>query len=140
MEISSHLIFQTCEKVNASLSTIVSESHKVLDNSFLSSQPNLTNHISELNYQACLDIVTAINTYEDFIMVANELVEADEVSFRELLRDWNELDLLSDEMFQKLDKEAVERLFLRGDDLSEFDSDELIFASDDLKICESLAG
>ena len=129
-----------CEKVNASLSTIVSESHKVLDNSFLSSQPNLTNHISELNYQACLDIVTAINTYEDFIMVANELVEADEVSFRELLRDWNELDLLSDEMFQKLDKEAVERSFLRGDDLSEFDSDELIFASDDLKICESLAG
>ena len=73
-------------------------------------------------------------------MVANELVEADEVSFRELLRDWNELDLLSDEMFQKLDKEAVERSFLRGDDLSEFDSDELIFASDDLKICESLAG
>ena len=50
----------------------------MLDNSFLSSQPHLTDHISELNYQACLDIVTVISTCEDFIMVAKELVEADE--------------------------------------------------------------
>ena len=73
-------------------------------------------------------------------MVAKELVEADEVSFRELLRSWNELDLLSDEMFQKLDKEAVERLLLSEDDISEFDTDELIFAYDDLMICELLDG
>ena len=73
-------------------------------------------------------------------MVAKEMVEADEVSFRELLRSWNELDLMSDEMFQKLDKEAVERLLLSEDDISEFDTDELIFAYDDLMICELLDG
>ena len=73
-------------------------------------------------------------------MVAKELVEADEVSFRELLRDWNELDLLSDEMFQKLDKEELERSFSGGDDFSDLDSDELIFVYDDLRICDALDG
>ena len=73
-------------------------------------------------------------------MVAKELVEADEVSFRELLRDWNELDLLSDEMFQKLDKEELERSFSEGDDFSDLDSDELIFVYDDLRICDALDG
>ena len=73
-------------------------------------------------------------------MVAKELVEADEVSFRELLRDWNELDLLSDEMFQKLDKEEQERSFSGGDDFSDLDSDELIFVYDDLRICDALDG
>ena len=134
-----HLIFfsKTCEKVNASLSTIVSESHKVLDNSFLASQPHLTNHICELNYQACLDIVTAINTYEDFIMVIRELVEADEVSYRELLMSWNALGLMSDEMFQKLDKEAVKRLS-GVDGPANLDNEQLIFAYDDLIMCEFL--
>ena len=73
-------------------------------------------------------------------MVAKELVEADEVSFRELLRRWNELDLMSDEIFHKLDKEAVERLLLSEDDISEFDTDELIFAYDDLMIFELVDG
>ena len=93
----------------------MAESHKVLDNSFLSSQTHLTDHISDLNYQACLDIVTAMSTYTDFVSVSRELVEADEVLFREILKSWDELGLLSDELFLKLDKKAVDRI-LRVDE------------------------
>ena len=140
-------LFETCEKLNASLTSIVSESHKVLDNSFLSSQPHLTDHVSKLNYQACLDIVTAINTYEDFVIVARELVEANEETYRELLKNWNELDLMSDEIFQKLDGDAVEQIIKNADDLDtdeldtdDLDTDELIFAYDELVLCELLDG
>ena len=70
-------------------------------------------------------------------MVIRELVEADEVSYRELLMSWNALGLMSDEMFQKLDKEAVKRL--SGEDGSaNLDNEQLIFAYDDLIMCEFL--
>ena len=116
------------------LNSIVTESHKVLDNSFLSSQVHLTNHISDLNYQACLDIVTAMATYTDFITVTREMVEAEEVSFREIFKNWNELNLMSDELFCKLDKEAVERLARQNEDDDVID--EFINAYDDLTIFE----
>ena len=87
-----------------------------MDNSFLSSQTHLTDHISDLNYQACLDIVTAMSTYTDFVSVSRELVEADEVLFREILRSWDELGMLSDELFLKLDKKAVDRILRAGYD------------------------
>ena len=115
----------------------MTESHKVLDHSFLSSQVHLTNHISDLNYQACLDIVTAMATYTDFVTVTREMVEAEEVSFREILRSWNELNLISDELFSKLDKAAVERMG-KHDDAKDDVSEEFINAYDDLTIFELL--
>ena len=73
------------------MNSIVTESHNVLDNSFLSSQTRMTDHISDLNYEACVDIVTAMSTYKDFIAVSRDMVEAEEVSFRDLLKSWTEL-------------------------------------------------
>jgi elongation factor P--beta-lysine ligase len=114
----------------------VTESHKVLDNSFLSSQVHLTNHISDLNYQACLDIVTAMSTYTDFITVTREMVEAEEVSFREIFKNWNELNLMSDELFCQLDKEAVLRMARQSEDKDDDVIDEFRNAYDDLTIFE----
>ena len=70
-------------------------------------------------------------------MVIRELVEADEVSYRELLMSWNALGLMSDEMFQKLDKQAVKRLS-GVDGPANLDNEQLIFAYDDLIMCEFL--
>ena len=86
------------------------ESHKVLDNSFLSKQVHLTNHITELNYQACLDIVTAMGTYNDFINISRELTLIEEIYFRDLIKRLDALNILSEELFCKLSKEAVEKM------------------------------
>ena len=115
------------------------ESHKVLDNSFLSSQVHLTNHITHLNYQACLDIATAMSAYNEFMTVARELMEADDISFMEILRSWSELDMMCDELFCKLKKEAVERMMKDDeDDIKDSNgvSDGFRDAYDDLTIFE----
>ena len=52
-----------CEQVNSKLVKVVAESHKILDNSFLAKQLHLTDHVTNLNYGACLDIGSAISTY-----------------------------------------------------------------------------
>ena len=52
-----------CELVNSNLMKVVDESHKILDNSFLAKQLHLTDHVTNLNYNACLDIGSAISTY-----------------------------------------------------------------------------
>ena len=52
-----------CELVNSNLVKVVDESHKILDNSFLAKQVHLTDHVTNLNYGACLDIGSAISTY-----------------------------------------------------------------------------
>ena len=52
-----------CELVNSNLVKVVDESHKILDNSFLAKQLHLTDHVTNLNYNACLDIGSAISTY-----------------------------------------------------------------------------
>ena len=52
-----------CEQVNSNLGKVVAESHKILDNSFLAKQLHLTDHVTNLNYGACLDIGSAISTY-----------------------------------------------------------------------------
>ena len=66
-----------CEQVNSNLEKVVAESHKILDNSFLASQTHLTNHVSNLNYGACLDIVTAMDTYSEYVDAVEDLVEAE---------------------------------------------------------------
>ena len=52
-----------CERVNSNLVKVVAESHRILDNPFLASQAHLTDHVTNLNYGACLDIGSAISTY-----------------------------------------------------------------------------
>ena len=52
-----------CELVNSNLVKVVDESHKILDNSFFAKQLHLTDHVTNLNYNACLDIGSAISTY-----------------------------------------------------------------------------
>ena len=52
-----------CELVNSNLVKVVDESHKILDNSFLAKQLHLTDHVTNLNYGACLDIGSAISAY-----------------------------------------------------------------------------
>ena len=66
-----------CEQVNSNLEKVVAESHKILDNSFLASQTHLTDHVSNLNYGACLDIVTAMDTYSEYVEAVEDLVEAE---------------------------------------------------------------
>ena len=75
-------------------------------------------------------------TYTDFITVTREMVEAEEVSFRKILKNWNKLNLMSDELFCKLDKEAVERMARQNEDEDNEDIDEFRNAYDDLTIFE----
>ena len=68
-----------CELVNSNLVKVVDESHKILDNSFLAKQLHLTDHVTNLNYGACLDIGSAISTYSQvrrfFLRFANPLAK-----------------------------------------------------------------
>ena len=99
----------------------------------------MTDHISDLNYEACLDIVTAMSTYKDFIAVSRDLVEAEEVSFRDLLKSWTHLGLITDDIFFKLDKKAVERMLsINVGDEDEDENNDFRFAYDDLLIFELL--
>ena len=76
-------------------------------------------------------------------------MEADEVLFREILTSWNELGLLSDELFLKLDKKAVDRILRVGDDDGDGigeadedkdDTDRFRFVYDELIMHEYLDG
>ena len=66
-----------CEQVNSNLGKVVAESHKILDNSFFASQTHLTDHVTNLNYGACLDIGTAMDTYSEYVKAVEDLVEAE---------------------------------------------------------------
>ena len=63
-----------CEQVNSKLVKVVAESHKILDNSFLAKQVHLTDHVTNLNYGACLDIGSAISTYSQVIRSLEKFV------------------------------------------------------------------
>ena len=75
-------------------------------------------------------------TYTDFITVTREMVEAEEVSFREILKNWNELNLMSDELFCKLDKDAADRMARQNEHEDDDVIDEFRNAYDDLTIFE----
>ena len=76
-----------CERVNSNLVKVVAESHRILDNPFLASQAHLTDHVTNLNYDACLDIGAAIDTYSQYVEAVQELVDAqDEICINMLQR------------------------------------------------------
>ena len=90
-----------CEQVNSNLVKVVAESHKILDNSFLASQVHLTDHVTNLNYDACLDIGTAFAAYSQFVEAVQELVQAEEEIYENLLRRLEKMELEAQMMFQE---------------------------------------
>ena len=90
-----------CEQVNSNLGKVVAESHKILDNSFLASQAHLTNHVSNLNYGACLDIGTAIDTYSEYVEAVQDLVEAEEDFCDNMLQRLEKMNVKAQLIFQK---------------------------------------
>ena len=90
-----------CEQVNLNLVKVVDESHKILDNSFLASQAHLTNHVTSLNYGACLDIGTAIDAYSEFVEAVQELVEAEEEICANMLHRLEKMNAKAQILFQK---------------------------------------
>ena len=70
---------EKCERLNSNLDKVVAESHKILDNSFLASQTHLTEHVTNLNYNACLDIGMAIDTYSEYMQAVEEMVDAEDI-------------------------------------------------------------
>ena len=90
-----------CEQVNSNLVKVVDESHKILDNSFLASQAHLTNHVTSLNYGACLDIGTAIDAYSEFVEAVQELVEAEEEICANMLHRLEKMNAKAQILFQK---------------------------------------
>ena len=73
-----------CERLSSNLDKVVVESHKILDNSFLASQAHLTEHVTHLNYNACLDIGMAIVTYSEYMQAVEEMVEAEDIIYNDL--------------------------------------------------------
>ena len=75
--------------------------HKILDNSFFASQAHLTDHVTHLNYNACLDIGMAIDTYSEYMQAVEEMVEAEDIIYNDLA-----------DRLQRMDEEA-QSLFLK---------------------------
>ena len=90
-----------CEQVNLNLVKVVAESHKILDNSFLASQAHLTNHVTSLNYGACLDIGAAIDAYSEYVEAVQELVEAEEEICANMLHRLEKMNAKAQILFQK---------------------------------------
>ena len=105
-----------CEQVNSKLVKVVAESHKILDNSFLASQVHLTDHLTNLNYDACLDIGTAFAAYSQFVEAVQELVQAEEEIYDNLLRRLEKMELEAQMMFHKA---SESKYHLSGDSDSE---------------------
>ena len=91
-----------CEQLNTNLSHVVTESHKILDNSFLSSQVHMTNHVANLNYNACIDIVLAINAHSEYMDAVQELAEAEEVICNDLMERGESLSREAELFFTKV--------------------------------------
>ena len=91
-----------CERLNTNLSHVVTESHKILDNSYLSSQVHLTNHVANLNYNACIDIVIAINAHSEYMDAVQELAEAEEVICNDLMERGESLSREAELFFTKV--------------------------------------
>ena len=79
----------------------MAESSQILDNSFLSSQPHLTEHVSSLNYQACMDIATAIYTYKEYVATMEEMMIVQEQEQEDMVNQLEELNMLADDLFKK---------------------------------------
>ena len=92
---------EKCERLNSNLDKVVAESHKILDNSFLASQTHLTEHVTNLNYNACLDIGMAIDTYSEYMQAVEEMVDAEDIICNNLA-----------DRLEKMNKEA-QSLFLK---------------------------
>ena len=105
-----------CEQVNSKLVKVVAESHKILDNSFLASQVHLTDHVTNLNYDACLDIGTAFAAYSQFVEAVQELVQAEEEIYENLLTRLEKMELEAQMMFQEA---SESKYHLSGDSGSE---------------------
>ena len=91
-----------CERLNNNLSQVVTESHKILDNSFLSSKVHLTNHVANLNYDAFLDIVIAKEVYLEYLNAAQSLVEAEERTCEALVWRGEELAREAEAVFRRV--------------------------------------
>ena len=89
-----------CSRLSANLSSVVSRSSQILDNSFLSSQPHLTDHVTSLNHKACMDIVTAIGTYKEYVDTMEEMMMAQEKEEEDMVNKWEGLDVAAREMFR----------------------------------------
>ena len=85
---------------------MVSESHKVLDNSFLSSQAHLTNHVASLSYDACLDMVVAMEVYREYLAAVQELVEAEGRTCEALVGRGEELARQAEAVFKRVEEIA----------------------------------
>ena len=120
-----------CEQVNSKLVKVVAESHKILDNSFLASQVHLTDHVANLNYDACLDIGTAFAAYSQFVEAVQELVQAEEEIYNNLLRRLEKMELEAQMMFHKA---SESKYHLSGDSDSE-DTDKELLVPDINKMC-----
>ena len=91
---------EKCERVNSNLGKVVAESHKILDNSFLASQTHLTDHVTNLNYGACLDIGTAMDTYSEYVEAVEELLEAEEAICINMLRRLEKMNMKAEKIFE----------------------------------------
>ena len=90
-----------CERLNTNLSIVVTESHKILDNSFLSSHIDLTNYVANLNYDACLNVVIAMDAYYEYMDTLQELVEAEQVICNDLMEKGESLCREAEFLFHK---------------------------------------
>ena len=112
-----------CEQVNSNLVKVVAESHMILDNSFLASQTHLTNHVTNLNYGACLDIGAAIDTYSEYVEAVQEIVEAEDDICSNMLQRLEKMNVKAQLMFLKAGESKY--YLCRDSDSEDTDDDDL---------------
>ena len=118
------LLADKYEQVNSNLGKMVAESHKILDNSFLASKAHLTNHVTSLNYGACIDINIAMDTYVEYVEAVEDLVEAEEDICVNMLQRLEKMDSKAQLMFLKA---KGSKYHLWGDsDSEDTDDDDLL--------------
>ena len=120
------LLADRIERVNSALSLVVTESHKILDNSFLASQEHLTDHVANLNYEAAYKMVTAMDVHSQYMEAVEELVRAEEVICYDLRRRGETLASQAETAFSENtwpdsgdpEDEEIIRLLRRGESLT----------------------
>ena len=91
-----------CERLNSNLDHVVSESHKILDNSFLARQEHLTNHVVAQAQSATLEVGLARGVHREYRETVEEMVEAGEELARALERMGDELVKEAEVVFLKV--------------------------------------
>jgi hypothetical protein len=92
-----------CEQLNSNISQAIAESHRILDNPFLTPKAFLASkaHMVSLKYSACADIGWAVGAKSEYIEVMQELLKVEDMICEDLLHRLEVITTMSKRLFRK---------------------------------------